>query len=127
MIIDKEPIACPRPRVTRSGRVYYPVNYRDWVKDMKSRLQDIYIPEGALIVELTFVIKRPKRLKTGQREYHDKRPDVDNLVKSVLDVLPIDDDARVVKIIAEKFYASSDEEPSIELMIQNAPVYTTIE
>lgn len=126
MIIDKEPIACPRPRVTRSGRVYYPVKYREWVKEMKGRLSNVYVPEGPIIVEITFVIKRPQRLKKGGRVYHTKRPDVDNLVKSVLDCLPIDDDARVVKIIADKFYAASDEEPSIELMISNAPVYTTI-
>ena len=126
MIIELAPVACPRPRVTRSGRVYYPVKYREWVKEMKERLSDVYVPDGPIIVEITFVIQRPQRLGAGEREYHDKRPDIDNLVKSVLDALPIDDDARVVKIIADKFYASSDEGPSIELMIQNAPIYTTI-
>ena len=109
MIIEIAPTACPRPRVTRSGRVYYPVKYREWVKEMKGRLSDVYVPDGPIMVELTFVIHRPKRLGTGEREYHDKRPDLDNLVKSVLDALPIEDDARVVKIVADKFYASSDE------------------
>ena len=126
MIIEIAPVACPRPRVTRSGRVYYPVKYRNWVKEMKERLSDVYVPDGPIMVEITFVIHRPKRLGAGQREYHDKRPDLDNLVKSVLDALPIADDARVVKIVADKFYASSDEGPSNELMIQNAPIYTTI-
>ena len=119
MIIEIAPVACPRPRVTRAGRVYYPVKYREWVKEMKERLSDVYVPDGPIMVEITFVIHRPKRLGAGEREYHDKRPDLDNLVKSVLD-------ARVVKIVADKFYASSDEGPSIELMIQNAPIYTTI-
>ena len=52
MIIEIAPTACPRPRVTRSGRVYYPVKYREWVKEMKGRLSDVYVPDGPIMVEL---------------------------------------------------------------------------
>ena len=127
MIRNKEPIACPRPRVTRSGRVYYPVRYQNWIKDMRERLQDLHVPEGALFVDLVFVIKRPKRLRKGDRQYHDRRPDVDNMVKSVLDVLPIDDDARVVKITASKYYAAYGEDPKIELSIRSAEIKKSLD
>ena len=117
MIINIAPIACPRPRVTRQGRVYYPMNYKVWIKDMRLRLSDMSIPEGSIHVDLIFIIKRPQRLKTGEREIHSKRPDLDNMVKSVLDALPIKDDAVVSSLSAAKFYAASDEEPSIEMHI----------
>lgn len=63
MIIDMKPIACPRPRVTRQGRVYYPMNYKVWIKDMRERLKDMSIPDGALHIDLTFIVKRPQRLR----------------------------------------------------------------
>ena len=89
MIVYREPIACPRPRVTRQGRVYYPVKYKEWIKDMRERLAEMSIPEGALHVELLFIVKRPRRLRKGERVIHSKRPDLDNMVKAVLDALPI--------------------------------------
>jgi len=120
MIVNIPPIACPRPRVTRQGRTYYPMNYKIWIKDMRERLSDMSIPEGALHVDLVFVVKRPQRLKKGERVIHSKRPDLDNMIKAVLDALPIKDDAVVCSLSASKYYASSDEEPSIELHVISA-------
>ena len=120
MILYKEPIACPRPRVTRQGRVYYPVKYREWIKDMRGRLADMHVPEGALHVELTFVVKRPKKMRKGDRIIHSKRPDLDNMVKAVLDALPIPDDAVVCSITAKKFYAATGEDPQIEVLVSSA-------
>ena len=120
MIVNIPPIACPRPRVTRQGRTYYPMNYKIWIKDMRERLSDMHIPEGALHVDLVFVVKRPKRLMKGERVIHSKRPDLDNMIKAVLDALPIKDDAVVCSLSASKYYAASDEEPSIELHVISA-------
>ena len=120
MILYKEPIACPRPRVTRQGRVYYPVKYREWIKDMKERLADMSVPEGALHVELIFVVKRPKKMRKGDRIIHSKRPDLDNMVKALLDALPIPDDAVVCSITAKKFYAATGEDPQIEVLVSSA-------
>ena len=117
MIINIAPKACPRPRVTRQGRAYYPMNYKVWIKEMRERISDMSIPEGSIHVDLVFVVKRPKRLKTGGREIHSKRPDLDNMIKAVLDALPIKDDAVVSSLTAAKFYASSEEEPSIEINV----------
>jgi len=118
MILNIKPKACPRPRVTRSGRVYYPIGYKEWIKDCRDQLEEMDIPSGALHIEIVFVFHRPKRLKRyGDRVIHDKRPDLDNCVKSVLDALPIKDDCRVSSIYARKYYAAWNEEPCIEITI----------
>jgi len=120
MIVYIPPIACPRPRVTRQGRTYYPMKYKTWIKDMRERLSDMQVPQGALHVELVFVVKRPKKMKKGSRVIHSKRPDLDNMVKAVLDALPIPDDAVVCSITAKKFYAATGEDPQIEILISSA-------
>jgi len=78
------------------------------------------VPEGALHVELTFIVKRPQRLRKGERIIHSKRPDLDNMVKAVLDALPIPDDAVVCSLTAKKFYAAFGEDPQIDILISSA-------
>ena len=120
MIVYMQPIACPRPRVTRQGRTYYPMKYKTWIKEMRGRLADMSVPEGALHVELTFIVKRPVNMRKGDRIIHSKRPDLDNMVKAVLDALPIPDDAVVCSITAQKFYAATGEDPQIEILVSSA-------
>ena len=119
MIHPIEPVACPRPRVTRTGRVYYPKKYQEWIKEAKIHFSKMTIPKGAVHIDVIFVFHRPKRLKRyGDREIHDKRPDLDNCVKALLDALPMDDDCRVSSIRARKYYAAWDELPNIELYVE---------
>lgn len=119
MIVMIEPRACPRPRVTRGGGVYYPKKYQEWVKEAASLLSQIQLPEPPLHMEIVFIFHRPLRLpRYGERVIHDKRPDLDNCVKSLLDAMPIDDDKIISSIYAQKFYASSKESPHIEIKIQ---------
>ena len=119
MIHPIEPVACPRPRVTRTGRVYYPKKYQEWIKEAKIHFSKMIIPKGAVHIDVIFVFHRPKRLKRyGEREIHDKRPDLDNCVKALLDALPMDDDCRVSSIRARKYYAAWDELPNIELLVE---------
>lgn len=110
-ILYVEPKATPRPRVA-NRRAYYPKSYTDWKKTAKSILPPLEPPKGT--IHIVFVFKRPKRLKTGPRQPHDKRPDIDNLVKSVFDLFDFDD-GLISHFSAEKVYASSDEAPHIEL------------
>nr|WP_290624774.1 RusA family crossover junction endodeoxyribonuclease [Altibacter sp.] len=126
MIVYIKPIACPRPRVAR-GRTYYPMQYKKWIKEMKTRLKDLSIPSGPIHVELVFVVQRPKRMKKGNRVIHSKRPDLDNMIKAVLDALPIKDDAVVHSIKAQKFYGATDEDPKIEIMIRSAEIKKSLE
>lgn len=87
---------------------------------MRERLADMSVPAGALHVDLTFVVKRPKAMRKGDRVIHSKRPDLDNMVKAVLDALPIPDDAVVCSITAKKFYAATGEDPQIDILINSA-------
>ena len=119
MILMIEPRACPRPRVSRGGGVYYPKKYQEWVKECSELLEKIELPEPPLHIEITFVFHRVQRLpRYGGRVIHDKRPDLDNCVKSLLDALPIEDDKIISSLRAVKYYAAFDEKPHIELRVQ---------
>lgn len=119
MIVMIEPRACPRPRVSRGGGVYYPKKYQEWVKQCAALLAGIPLPEGPLHIEIIFVFHRVRRLpRYGGRVIHDKRPDLDNCVKSLLDALPLEDDKVISSLYARKYYASSEETPHIELKIK---------
>lgn len=109
--IEREPIACPRPKVSKWG-AYYPKRYADWKKATTKDLQHL---EPANILVLLFVIKRPKALKKGNRVLHTKKPDLDNMVKAVCDALPYDD-SKIHTIFAQKVYACSGEDPHIVLL-----------
>ncbi len=74
--------------------------------------------DGPISLELTFIHSRPNRLKAKKhsdgRILKDTRPDLDNLIKLVLDALQltgiIEDDKQVVRICATDYYAARHEE-----------------
>ena len=106
-----EPKACPRPRVTRGGIVYYPKTYTTWRKQAKLLLPITTPPD---VLQVVFVFKRPKSLKKGGRIPHTKRPDIDNCIKSLFDLFSFDD-AKIHSFTASKVYASDTESACIEL------------
>tara|TARA_R100000329_G_scaffold147951_1_gene136155 strand:- start:276 stop:629 length:354 start_codon:yes stop_codon:yes gene_type:complete len=108
--MEIEPKSCPRPRVGKFG-VFYPKSYTQWRDRAKSLLPNMQPPKELTVI---FVFKRPKRLKKGARVLHDKRPDIDNLIKAVFDLFPFDD-CKISKFCAEKWYGADDEAPRIEL------------
>ena len=76
-------------------------------------------------MEVVFVMKRPKYMSakkySKQRIFHDKRPDLDNLLKLVADGLQpkvLIDDAKIVMINASKVYAAADEAPKTIIQLQ---------
>ena len=84
---------------------------------------------GDIMVKLIFVMERPKNqyrtgkfkhiLKDDIPEYHSIRPDLDNLVKLILDVIGgkdrfIIDDSQVCMLQAEKIYGK----PRTEIIIE---------
>lgn len=87
---------------------------------------------GPLDISLLFSLKRPAshfgsgknagRIKQSAPMYPTGRPDCDNMIKFVLDVLNKigvwKDDAQVVRIHAEKRYADPAIGPSTEIKIQ---------
>lgn len=131
--IPGTPVAKARPRVTKAGKAYTPKKTRDWEK---MAAQAIALTWGAtppvdrpVNVTLTAVYPRPKRRppnvdpetwKSGGRVWRPSRPDLDNIIKAVLDAAQlagvIKDDSLVVEIAARKVYASTlDDGPMVLL------------
>lgn len=109
-----------RHRMTRRGRVYDPSadDKRVWMETARA-----FCPTepmtGALEVELEFIMLRPKchfgtgrndgKLKPSAPKHHLHTPDLDNLVKFVLDAMNgkfYVDDAQIVSITCNKTFSA---------------------
>ena len=81
-----------RPRATIRGEhavMYTPKNtvqFEQYVKQAATQYAPPILLSGALDVHLSFYMQRPQSLP-NKIQYHTKRPDIDNLTKSVLDAL----------------------------------------
>jgi len=80
--------------------------------------------EKSVGIHIKFYLHRPKYLiwktKPMPAVYNPKRPDIDNLIKSVVDGLngiAFKDDAQIVNIHAEKMYHSGNEGARTEIKI----------
>ena len=101
-----------RPRTTKRGNkatMYTPdstKNFENYVKLVASQHAPEELLTTALEIRLDFFFHRPKSLAKKIR-YHTKKPDVDNLAKSVLDALEgiiYVNDAQVISLIVTKDY-----------------------
>lgn len=78
---------------------------------------------GPLSVTLHFVLQRPKSARKADL-WPAKRPDLDKMVRAVLDALSVDaavirDDAQVVAINADKQYASPGDPPGVHVIVED--------
>ena len=115
IVSDFPPTAQKRPRVTRF--VTYDPSKKDKVAFLKTIFDQLpKIPlSTALGLTITFNFERPKShfnrkgiLLPSSPKLHTKKPDIDNLIKFVLDALNghlYVDDSQVVSILATKQYA----------------------
>lgn len=128
-----EPIGKGRPRATRQGRIYTPAATRAWeersAKVMRSRWG--YLPleapcEARVYAYHTRPATRPRAVPaplwaTGCACPRPSKPDVDNIVKAVLDAATqagvLGDDRFVTRLVAETRYAAAGEEPGVRLEI----------
>ncbi len=78
--------------------------------------KDLMFPfNGALSLEVTFIMQIPKSLSKKKQseligQYHIKKPDVDNLLKTVKDSLEgtfYKNDSQVCEIVAKKVYGTT--------------------
>lgn len=112
-----KPVAKARPGFTKSGHVYTPRKTLLFEKEVGKayRYSDnpMYGKDVKLVADIRFYFKIPKsRTLKEKREieengYYNKKPDIDNLVKAVLDGLngvAFEDDRQVVCINAMKQY-----------------------
>ena len=121
------PVAKGRPRVTKWG-AYTPektVNYENLVQfSYLQEYKNIEPLEGYLKIEIAFYMPIPKSTSKKNRELMigwkllpDKKPDIDNMIKSITDALnelAYQDDKQIVEVHAYKYYS---EQPKAVVMI----------
>ena len=74
---------------------------------------------GPVAVELEFALARPARMSKLIPAGHTKRPDLDKLIRAVLDACTgviWSDDSQVSRVVAVKRYARGDEAPNMRLV-----------
>lgn len=124
-LIPGEPVPQPRHRVGSRGAYIDDDNPIHAYKDMIGILATQAIPRsampimGPLKLELICVFGRTKAEQKGKglklRMRHAKRPDIDNVIKAVMDALGsagvFRDDGQIAIIETQKWTASGDEDP----------------
>lgn len=113
LLLEIDPVAKGRPKFARRGKfvaTYTPAKTINFERALQSLVRAQYKQapqEGALEVGIIFYIKRPKTCKN--KLYPVVRPDIDNLLKAVLDslngILWVDD-SQIVEIKAKKDYCN---------------------
>jgi len=74
---------------------------------LAARLNGVKPLDGAVGIEITFRVKRPKTVK---RDFPTVAPDLDKYIRGVLDALTgigYNDDSQVIDIKAEKVYSDT--------------------
>lgn len=121
------PVAKGRPKVSRYG-TYTPKKTADYESYVEfcwaSEYGNIKPSDKPLKVALVFFMPIPKNETKKNKEkieegtyHHTKRPDLDNMAKSVLDALnglAYNDDSQIYSLTAAKFY---DEFPRAEITL----------
>jgi Holliday junction resolvase RusA-like endonuclease len=137
---DIFPLPYARPRVSRklNGKLYNPRS--SYIKQLRALIKqtleekypDFNISEGEIQIEATFYIASPKYITNSKLKSElagecllnpITRPDLDNLLKSVLDAmngLIYKDDSQIAKLTAYKHYseANDDAKPGIQLIVK---------
>jgi len=130
-VLAVDPMPMPRPKVTTRGKhahAYMPKKAREYIDNCATIMGAHWRQppmEGPVAVYVTFVHARPVRLLRKRdpsgRIWKDTRPDIDNLVKAVLDAAQgagvLGDDGQVVLVEARDMYGEKGERGKIELEI----------
>ncbi len=117
-------VAKGRPRVAMRGKhpvVYTPTKTREWENLIKLAAAGKVkgLMTGPIAIYVAFFLLRPKSLSRKVCD-HVKRPDLDNLFKSVLDALSgvvFENDSQVVEIKAYKYY-SIESRPRVSITVE---------
>lgn len=117
LIIDGKPVSAPRPRFSRFSGAYMPKAYQTVKMSIALRAKaKLRKPqEGPCRLSLTFWMGRPPTTWTKEKRQaamespngHTSKPDIDNLVKTIMDALSgiaWQDDAQVVEVRAIKHW-----------------------
>lgn len=134
-IVPAIPVPQPRPRATIRGNhaaVYHPKNtpVEDFKATCRLAASEAYSGpplDGPLRLDVEFVFPRPKAMfwktKPMPRVWHTKKPDRDNVDKSLMDALSgllWHDDSQVCDGRIQKWTAAGDEQPHARLVLSRA-------
>lgn len=129
--IPAVPVAQPRQRVTvRAGHAVnytpakHPVNDFKAVAKIQAAAVVNAVSDAPIQLTITFVMPRPKAMvwkrRPMPRVHHTKKPDLDNLEKSLMDALTgivWRDDSQVVWKSSTKWIAAGNEQPFCDVMV----------
>lgn len=115
-VVDGEPIAKGRPRFTMTGRAYTPKRTHDYEKKVKESYNGEMFPEDIpLEVHIDAYFQIPKSVSKKRHEEMRrgsirpmKKPDADNIAKSICDALngaAYADDKQVIRLVVDKWYS----------------------
>jgi Holliday junction resolvase RusA-like endonuclease len=120
IVIPGQPVSKLRPRVTRNGHAYTPektVRYEKLVQDMWKVYGSESFGDSPIRMEIDLYMKIPKSESKKKKEQminglikHTKKPDIDNVAKSIIDSLNgkvYDDDSQIVKLMVRKQYSDN--------------------
>ena len=121
LFIKTVPIPKGRPRFY-GGHAVTPEKTRKYEKLIRDSWEHGIVEGKSIMVDIEFRIPIPQsysKKKKAELEWtpHNKKPDLDNLVKAVLDALngvAFEDDSLISDINASKTYA---EEPGVYIMV----------
>ena len=112
LFVNGIPKAQPRPRMTASGHVYNPDSADVWKEIVRTAFLSFHRPPitNPIRLRVSFFLPRPKTMKGEIAVPHVKKPDVDNLLKAVMDAMTVagvwKDDALVYATEAGKWYTA---------------------
>ncbi|UXR34549.1 RusA family crossover junction endodeoxyribonuclease [Staphylococcus simulans] len=120
----KAPIGSPRPRFANRGKyvqTYMPATYTAHKAFIQKQMPKVML-ESDLIVTIEFLFNPPKSWSNRKRlamigQYKRTKPDIDNLIKTVLDAANNHlwkDDNQIVEVRSFKKYA---DEPKIVMSV----------
>lgn len=104
------PVGQGNHRATRTGIIYETTkNHKPWRDSVGWAARESGVRlAGPVDVEIVFTLPKPKSRPKRRVTYPDRKPDIDKLVRPVLDSLTaagtIEDDARVISLKASKVF-----------------------
>ena len=133
--IPGDPVGKGRPRFARIGRsavrAFTPAKtkaYETKIGLLAMSKRTGTILQGPVSVDVVAIFKRPKRLMRKKDLdgllWHQGKPDLDNVIKSVLDGLNgviYEDDKQVVRIAATSYYSEKGAQPRTIITVTEEP------
>ena len=126
IVVPLEPYPAPRPRFSKFG-TYNQKKYTEYKKNflMLSKIQCKTYFNGGIELSITFFMPIPaslskkKRCELIEQHYHIKKPDADNLLKTVKDSLEgtfYKNDSQICKVNMQKVYS---DKPRVEFELKD--------